>query len=82
MVMPLALPLGALGGWLVYRGSPSNVTKGSIAMLLLAPSATMTWDATASPPVFQVRSTIEIAAPPEQVWKYVVSFPELSEPQE
>src|SRR6185295_18940164 len=31
---------------------------------------------------FQEQSMIEIAAPPERVWKYVIQFPELAEPQE
>jgi hypothetical protein len=82
MAAPLAVPLGALGGWLVYRGGSSKVAKGSITMLLLMPPASVTWDVKATPPVFQVRSSIEIAVPPEQVWKYVVAFPKLAEPQE
>ncbi len=82
MAAPLALPLGALGGWLVYRGGSSKVAKGSITMLLLMPPASLTWDVKAPPSLFQVRSAIEIAAPPEQVWKYVVAFPKLAEPQE
>jgi hypothetical protein len=51
-------------------------------MLILLPAASLTWDIKAPPPVFQVRTSIEIAAPPEQVWKYVVAFPQLPEPQE
>ena len=82
MAAPLAVPLGALGGWLVHRGGYVKQSSGSIAMLILLPVASLTWDVKAPPPVFQVRSTIEIAAPPEQVWKYVVTFPELPEPQE
>lgn len=82
MAAPLALPLGALGGWLVYRGGSSKSATRGITMLLFMPPATLTWDATAPPPVFQVWTSIEIAAPPEQVWKYVVAFPQLPEPQE
>jgi hypothetical protein len=82
MAAPLALPLGALGGWLVYRGGSSKTAARSLTMLLFMPPATLTWDATAPPPVFQVRTSIEIAAPPEQVWKYVVAFPRLPEPHE
>jgi len=33
-------------------------------------------------PVFEVKSTIEIAAPPETVWKNMVSFSDLPEPTE
>jgi len=83
MSLPLAAPLGALGSWLVYRVERSRTgTRGGIALLLLLPPASLTWDVHARPPVFEVRSTITIAAPPEEVWKHVVSFRELPEPRE
>lgn len=82
MASPLALPLGALGGWLAYKAGSSIPATGSVAMLLLVPSASVTWDVNVLPPVFEVRSAIEIAATPEQVWKHVVTFSELPEPQE
>lgn len=83
MTLPLALPLGALGSWLVYRAEPSrSATRGGVAMLLLLPPASITWDVQARPPVFEVRSSIVIAAPPERVWKHVVAFSELPEPRE
>ena len=76
MTLPLAVPLGALGSWLVYRAEPSrSSTRGGIAILLLMPPASFTWDITARPPVFEVRSSITIAASPERVWKYVVDLP-------
>jgi hypothetical protein len=40
------------------------------------------WDTHAQPPVFEVRSAIEIAAPPEEVWKHVVKVSDLPEPRE
>jgi len=65
MTLPLAVPLGALGSWLVYRCEPSrSATRGGIAMLLLLPPASVTWDLKARPPVFEVRSSITIAASP------------------
>jgi hypothetical protein len=82
MALPLALPLGALGGWLVYRVSSVKLATPSVATLLLVSPASVIWDANAPPPVFEVRSTIEISAPPEKAWKHVVSFSELPEPQE
>jgi Polyketide cyclase / dehydrase and lipid transport len=82
MALPLALPLGAFGSWLVYRVGSSRLATTGVAMVLLLPVASITWDAKAPPPVFQVRSAIEIAATPEQVWKHVVTFSELPEPQE
>jgi hypothetical protein len=83
MTWPLALPLGALGGCLGYEAQHSRAaTRAGVAMLLLLPPASVSWDAHAAPPVFEVRSSITIAAPPEQVWKHVVTFSELREPQE
>src|SRR5262249_14187629 len=38
--------------------------------------------ATPEPPLFAVRSAIEVDAPPEEVWKQVVSFAEIPRPQE
>lgn len=82
MAVPLAAPLGALGAWVVYRSASPKLEPRGIAMLLLVPTATLTWDVKAPPPVFCVRTAVEIAAPPERVWKYVVSFPALPEPRE
>jgi hypothetical protein len=82
MALPLALPLGAFGGWLVYRARSSSLAAPNVAMLLLLPPASIMWDVKAPPPVYQVRSAIEIAATPEKVWKHVVTFSELPEPQE
>jgi hypothetical protein len=82
MASPLALPLGAFGSWLIYRVGSFRVTRPSVAWLLLLPSASITWDVKAPPPVFRVNSAIEIAATPEQVWKHVVTFSDLPEPRE
>ncbi len=82
MALPLAVPLGALGSWAVYRLESSRLAKPSLAMLLLLPSASITWDASVPPLVFKVRSAVEIAATPEQVWKHVVTFSDLPEPTE
>ncbi len=82
MTLPLAMPLGALGGWLAYRAESSRlVTHGSVAMLLLLPPG-LAWDIGARPPVFQVHTAITITATPEQVWKHVVTFSELPEPHD
>lgn len=80
MAWPLLLPAGALGGWAVFFAGGSAGAEG-LAMLLLAP-ASLTWDAKAPPPVYEVISAVEIAAPPETVWKHVVTFSELPAPKE
>jgi Polyketide cyclase / dehydrase and lipid transport len=84
MAVPLALPLGALGGWLAYGPARKRTLASGTAMLLLLPMSLgiMGFDMTAKPDIFQVRSSIEIAAPPERVWKHVVSFSELPPPDE
>jgi hypothetical protein len=83
MALFLCVPLGALSGWLIYCVEPSRLaTKGGVAMLLLLPSAGVVWDGGVRPPVFEVRSAIEIDAAPERVWTYVVRFPDLAEPHE
>ncbi len=84
MALPLALPLGALGGWLSYRPAQRRTLASGTALLALLPLClgTLGFDITAKPDVFQVRSSIEIAAPPERVWKNVVTFSELPPPDE
>ena len=84
MALPLAIPLGALGGWLAYGPARKRTLVSGTAMLALLPLGvgTLGFDITAKPDVFQVRSSIEIAAPPERVWKHVVSFSELPPPDE
>jgi hypothetical protein len=75
MALPLAIPLAALGAWLMHK------TARAAGLLLLIPPS-LVFDTTAAPPLYRVQTTIEIAAPPEQVWKHVVTFSELPEPRE
>jgi hypothetical protein len=84
MALPLALPLGALGGWLAYSSNHKRILASGTAMLALLPLGvgTLGFDTMAKPDVFEVRSSIEIAAPPERVWKNVVTFSELPPPTE
>lgn len=82
MALPLGAPLGAFGAWLVYRAQSSALAARGVTMIILLPPASLNWDAKAPPRVFEVRSRIEVAAAPEQVWKYVVSFPEIEAPPE
>lgn len=82
MALPLLVPLGALGAWLAYRAGLADVSPRSAPMLLLLPFATLTWDAKAPPPVFEVQTQIIVRASPEQVWKQIIAFSELPEPHE
>jgi hypothetical protein len=82
MALPLVTPLGALGGWLAYRAGTLRQAASGVAMLVLLLPGTLAWDVKAPPQVFEVRTAITVAATPEQVWKHVVTFSELPEPQE
>jgi hypothetical protein len=78
MSLPLAAPFGALGGYLAHQLKQPRQAR---FMLALAPAA-LGWDIFATPPVRPVVTTIEIAAPPQIVWKNVVEFPDLAPPTE
>lgn len=82
MALPLVMPLGALGGWLAHYAESSTVAARGAAMLLLLPAATLTWDTKVAPPLFEVRTEITVSATPEEVWKHVVAFSPLPEPDE
>src|ERR1700733_1383853 len=84
MALPLVMPLGALGGWMAYLVARAASRTRGIAMLLMLPlpPGSILWDVEARPPVFAVRTTIEIAAPAERVWKSVVTYSELPAPRE
>jgi hypothetical protein len=88
MAMPIALPLAAIGGsfgYLVQRrrwlqeGTPAFLS----VLLIFVPGVQWMEHAVAPvPSVYVVRSTIDIQAPPEKVWKQVVAFTEIPPPRE
>lgn len=83
MTLPLAAPLGALGGLIAFRLlTPSTDRAGNMAAMALIPLATLGFDTTAKPEVHQVRTAVEIAAPPARVWQHVIAFPPLPEPEQ
>lgn len=83
MALPLALPLAALGGLLAHLGMTRGAAAGRVMpVLLLMPPASLSWDMHVAAEVYEVRSAVEVAAPPETVWKHVVRFPELGAPEE
>jgi hypothetical protein len=88
MAMPIALPLAALGGacgyfvqrrrW-VQTGTPAFLS----ILLLFVPGVQWTEHVIAAPPPsFAVRSSIDVQAPPEKVWKQVIAFSEIPAPTE
>ncbi len=82
MSLPLSIPAGGFGAWLVYCSRTYRAGSRSAAIFLLIPGVTLGFDTTATPPIYEVSSSVEIAASPEQVWKHVVTFSDLPEPTE
>ena len=82
MALPITLTGGAFGAWIVYEARRYRVQTGSAAMLVVLPFGAFTYDVTAHPPIYAIRSAVEIAASPEQVWKHVITFAGLPEPTE
>jgi hypothetical protein len=88
MAFPLAFPLTLAGvavGYSLHRRFWNR--RPSPALLLLLPlMAPLLMGAEAAaprqPPVYRVRTAVEIDAPPEAVWRNVVSFRELPPPDE
>jgi uncharacterized membrane protein YhaH (DUF805 family) len=88
MAAPFALGLAALGGMLGYhiqarhwrpKQSPAVL---SLVILLVPASFRAEHVAALRPPVFEVRTAIEVNAPPEKVWNEVVAFAEIPPPKE
>ena len=89
MAAPLALVLAAMGstvGYLIQSHPPQARTAAPpllLALLLACPS--LMWGEYAidsPPPLLPVRTSIEISAPPDVVWRHVVAFAALPEPDE
>lgn len=88
MAAPFALGLAALGGMLGYtiqahhwrpKQTPAVL---SLVILLVPTSFGVERVAALQPPVFLVRTAIEVNAPPEKVWNEVVAFAEIPPPKE
>ena len=88
MAAPFALVLSALGGMLGYAiqagywlhiGTPAML---SIVFLFTPAFQGMESWAKLQPETFEVRTAIEVNAPPEKVWNQVVAFAEIPPPKE
>jgi uncharacterized membrane protein YhaH (DUF805 family) len=88
MAAPFAVGLAALGGMIGYTiqerhwGSKQRPVMLSVVLLLVPASFGIEHAAALRPPVFMVRTAIEVHAPPEKVWNEVVAFAEIPPPQE
>lgn len=89
MAAPFAFVAGLLGtlvGWLVQKTywDAHGDRTASLAMIVLMLPGAMSLEAIlpVPNPLHEVTTAIEIAAPPETVWRNVVTFPDLPPPAE
>ena len=83
MALPLAVPLGMLGSWLSFRVRNSG-SRGRSAALLLLPFGlgSAAYDVAVVPAVYEVTTSLEIAASPQTVWQHVIAYTDMPEPTE
>jgi uncharacterized membrane protein YhaH (DUF805 family) len=88
MAAPLAWVVAMCGGMLATlvhgRADSPQATPSMYAVMLVSLPVLLGVEHATPPPVprFQVRTSIEIAAPPEVVWKRLIEFPALPTPNE
>ena len=87
MATPLAAAIACLGGWAAYQIQASDWWHGRPAPLcclaLLLPLLMLLEHTQPVPfPMFSVTTALEVEAPPEKVWRHVVTFSELPTPDE
>lgn len=86
MAAPIALAVGAMGSSLGRRialHDPRSPQHAWIGILLLPLSAAIESRVTLTAeqaPLREVRSSVEIDAPPDSVWRHVIAFPRIPEP--
>jgi uncharacterized membrane protein YhaH (DUF805 family) len=84
MAAPIAIGVGAMGASLgrqIALRDRGTLANAMLAVVLLPVSASL--DARQPPSALrEVRSAIEIDAPPAEVWRHVIAFPPLAEPSE
>lgn len=84
MAAPIAMALSVLGsilGFLFVSEDPGSAEKSTLLLLLAIPLTSFV-EKDMLPETTSVITSIEINATPEQVWKNVIEFPPLQEPQE
>ncbi|HSR49751.1 MAG TPA: hypothetical protein VLV83_02915 [Acidobacteriota bacterium] len=88
MAAPLAFPLawaGALAAYFLRRESWEKWSSSGFSSLIAAVLVLMAYGESQllpEPPVFQVATSLEIQAPPEDVWREVIAVSELPDPKE
>jgi len=82
LALPIALAIafpGAVLGRIVARRGMHGAMGGGMALVV---PLFISVEPRATPPAHEVITVVDIAAPPDVVWRHVVSFPELPPPTE
>jgi uncharacterized membrane protein YhaH (DUF805 family) len=88
MAAPIGLPMAGLGGFVGYlvqrRTELRPATPGLLLALLAAMPLLMGAEAAdpQAPPLYEVVTVVEVAAPPDAVWQRVISFTPLPAPRD
>ncbi|WP_254508679.1 SRPBCC family protein [Anatilimnocola floriformis] len=84
MALPILAPLGLLGGLLgkMIADTTRRPVRELMCVVLILPGLAWIESRLAPSPEFEVRSAVEIDAPPDVVWRHVIEFPELPPPTE
>ncbi len=87
MAVPLAVPLALIGGLAGHAAQPARWRQGSAqvacaAVLALPVMIGVERFHGEEAPLLEVKSALEVNAPPAKVWRHVVTFSELDPPTE
>ena len=88
MAVPIVCPLAMIGGTIGYfiqrRPGALAAAPGTYLIILIIAPLMMGAEAVGPqiPPIYEVRTQMEIDAPPTVVWQRLVTFPTLPSPQE
>jgi uncharacterized protein YndB with AHSA1/START domain len=80
IVMPLSVAGALLGKWIAEATDAG--LAGAVTLLLALPLLAGAESLTRTLPEHEVLTVVEVAAPPEAVWRHVVAFPDLPAPTE
>ena len=81
MALPLAVPLGMVGSCLSFHARNARSRSRTTALLLLPFGlGSAGYDIAVMPRVYEVTTSIEVAATPQTVWRHVISYADMPEP--
>src|SRR5215213_329348 len=88
MALPLAIPIALFGGFIGYEiqkrrtFSANTLHVVSVGVLLMPGLIFLEYAIGATPPVYEVKTSVVIKSDPETVWTHVVTFSQLPPPTE